>query len=60
MRYLIRLAQTHASFRLPEVRALAALAGIAGFEVEGYDDEVRRSAALLPDRFSFFPYLLPP
>lgn len=40
MEYLIRFAQVHESFRLPEIKALATLAGV-DLEVVFYDQFVR-------------------
>lgn len=45
MEYLIRFAQVHESFRLPEIKALATLAGV-DLEVVFYDQFVRLFSSL--------------
>lgn len=39
MEYLVRFAQTHEAFRLPEIRALASLVGV-DIEIVSYNDHV--------------------
>jgi hypothetical protein len=54
MEFLIRFAQVHETFRLPEIEALATLNGIE-FELLSYDKYVRTSFVAVFKNFFFSP-----